>query len=207
MPSLWDSLADLARAHRRLLGRAARARGLERVHPRDDDRRPPRGRGDGRGRGRHLYPADHEDFPGSEMLAGTWSLHDYSVGWTSSSSSPRSRRWTRRATTGAGRSRARRSISRCGRRGARLPTSRPRVPAGALRRVDARRASSRTASLPGARVQARRRRGLGSRADGAARRHRPRARPRPEGVLPRHVVDLAPDPELYRLVAECSPAS
>ena len=35
--------------------------------------------------------------------------------------------------------------------------------------------------------------------------HRPRPRRRPEGVLPRHDVDLAPDPELYRAVAESLP--
>ena len=49
--------------------------------------------------------------------------------------------------------------------------------------------SSSSSSIP---------RRLGRRADRPAGRHRPRARARPEGVLPRHRVDIEPDPDLYR---------
>ncbi len=188
MPSLWKLARRSPRAHRRLLRRAARAGGLERVHARHDDRRPPRRRRDGRGRGRHLHAADHDDFPDGEMLAGTWSLHDYSVRlddlelFAAEPQMGASRDYRRWAFESAALDLALRQAGRSF-----ADARRTRVPAGALRRVDARRHRAVPRAVSGARVQARRRRGLGPRADGAARCHRPRARPRSEGVLPQHV--------------------
>ena len=61
--------------------------------------------------------------------------------------------------------------------------ARARVPAGALRRLDARRRVRLARAQPGARAEARSGERLGPAVHGAARRDRARARPRPEGVL------------------------
>ena len=149
--------ARRAAVRRRLLGRAARASspsGSTRVtttvvlH------------GDGEtGEGEDVtYTApDHDHFPGRAMLAGTWTLDD-SLG-----AARRVRGAGREALTAAGRSRAPRSISRCGRRGSLADALgreyRP-VRFVASTRADIERVPrARTR----ARVQARRRGGLGPR--------------------------------------------
>ena len=188
MPSLWNSLADLRVRIDDYSVRAARARGLDSFTRVTTTVVLARRRRDRRGRGRHLHRRrTTTTFPTSEMLAGTWSLHDYSVRldelelFDAEPQMAASRDYRRWAFESAALDLALRQAGRVARR-------RPRAcrTGRSLRRVDARRDRAVPRAEPGARVQARRGGGLGSRADGATRRDRSRARPRPEGVLPRH---------------------
>jgi hypothetical protein len=79
MPSLWDSLADLRlqiddyRLERRELQvspQFARVTTTVVLHGADEV---------GEGEDVTYTASDHDAFPGDEMLAGTWTLHDYSV--------------------------------------------------------------------------------------------------------------------------------
>ena len=147
MPSLWESSrasrvrVDDYSVERRELAVPAR------VDARDDDGRPRRRRRDrARARTSPTPRPTTTTFPTSEMLAGTWTLDEYSRRVDELELWPPSRRWRRRPTTAAGRSRAPRSTSRCDRRARRSPSARAPVPAGALRRVDARADRARTSS-------------------------------------------------------------
>ena len=79
MPSLWRSLADL---RVRIDDYSVQRRELEVSSSFTRVTTTVLLHGDGQtGEGEDVTytPADHEDFPVDEMLAGTWSLHDYSV--------------------------------------------------------------------------------------------------------------------------------
>ena len=144
-------------------------------------------------------------FPTDEMLAGTWTLDEYSRRLDELELWPTSRQMEASPTTGAGRSRAPRSTSRCSRPGSRSQTRRASVPAGALRRLDAGEDRPVPRAEPRARVQARRREGLGPRAmERLAATDRVRVLDL-KAYYRGTVVDLAPDPELYRAVAERFP--
>ena len=108
--------------------------------------------------------------------------------WTTSSSSPPSRRWPRRATTAAGRSRARRSTSRCARPGGRSPTcsSRAYRPVRFVASTRAPRLAPYRELYPELEFKLDVEEDWDRELMRAPRRDRPRARPRPEGVLPRH---------------------
>ena len=113
-----------SRAHRRLLGRAARACGLARVHPRDDDGRPRRRRRDRARRGRHLHRDRSRRLSRRrDALRHVDARRVLAPGRRARRSGRPSRRWRRRPTTGAGPSRARPSTSRSGRRRRRSRTS------------------------------------------------------------------------------------
>ena len=121
---------------------------------------------------------DHDDLPADEMLAGTWTLDELSRqldGLTLWGGEPKMhasidyRRWAFESAAldlgaASGRPVARRR-------------ARPRVPPRALRRVDARRDRAvPRARIPTLEFKLDVERRLGPRADGAARRDRPRAR-------------------------------
>ena len=79
MPSLWSSLADLrvriddySVERRELAVSSSFTRVTTTVVLCGDGQT-------GEGEDVTYTPGDHEDFPHGEMLAGTWSLHDYSV--------------------------------------------------------------------------------------------------------------------------------
>src|SRR5260221_12318801 len=79
MPSLWRSLADLrvriddySVERRELAVSDSFTRVTTTVVLHGDDQT-------GEGEDVTYTPTDHDDFPVDEMLAGTWSLHDYSV--------------------------------------------------------------------------------------------------------------------------------
>src|SRR4030081_34621 len=79
MPSLWKSLADLrvriddySVERRELAVSSSFTRVTTTVVLHGDGQT-------GEGEDVTYTPADHEDFPVGEMLAGTWSLHDYST--------------------------------------------------------------------------------------------------------------------------------
>ena len=195
MPSLWSSLADLrVRIDDYAIERREQAVSSE--FTRVTTTVVLHGDGEtGEGEDVTYTAADHDDFPDGEMLAGTWTLHDYSVRldelelFSAEPQMAASRDYRRWAFESAALDLALRQAGRVVRGRARA-----RVPAGAVRRVDTGRHRAVPRALSGARVQARRRGGLGSRADGAARRHRSRARPRPEGVLPQHARRPRADP-------------
>ena len=120
--------------------RAARAPGLQRIHPRHDGDSPTgrRGRPSARTSSTawRITTASTRSPPACRSPASGRSTPSRGNS-TVSSSSPSRRGWKRSATTGAGRSRARRWISRCGRR--RGPGRRGGADgaAGSLRRLDA----------------------------------------------------------------------
>ena len=113
------------------------------------------------------------------MLAGTWSLEDFSHRLDEFEELAEGfRRWAFESAGARSRAPAERARPR---RGARAPGA-----AGPLRRLDTRRSRALARVRARARVQARRREGLGPAAAAGPARARPRARRRPEGVLPRH---------------------
>ena len=205
------------RSRSRLRAGAARAGGVERLHPPHDRDPNDGGEARGSGGGRHLRRARPRRPPGRRACAAAGRLMDdrelLRARWEARPVPGRAGAATSRASTGGGRSSPPRSTWRCARPGSSLAQAlgsrgatgrRSWCRCGSGRRRRSSRCESASTAIHAA-VQARPDQRLDRRADRRAGRDRRVDSVDFKGFYKGTVVDQPPDPDLYRRVAEAFP--